>query len=66
MKKVEIKLQTAKDIRNVLKCCICKDKKKHECDFAKTNYNRMTRELNCSLCPIKYLDNQLKNAIKGE
>ena len=66
MKKVEIKLQTIKDIRRVFKGFICKDKKKHECEFAKSNYNRMTRELNCSMCPIKYLDNQLKNSINGE
>ena len=65
MKKVEINLQTAKDLKKVIKSCICKDKQNHECEFAKEYYHKMTRELNCSICPIKYLSDQLKDSINN-
>lgn len=63
MRKVEIKLQEAKDIRKILKTCVCKNKKKHECEFAKLYYHKMTRELSCEFCPVKCLDSKLKEVI---
>lgn len=67
MKKVTIELQTAKDIRNILKLSVCKNKQKHECDYASAYYNKMQREFNCRLCPIKCIDRKLKEVIeKGE
>lgn len=64
MKKTELKTKTVSEVRKVLKKCICKNKQKHECDFARLYFNRKSRAFNCYLCPIKCLDMELKNAIE--
>lgn len=67
MRTVSISLQTAKDIRQVLKMYVCKNKKSKECEFSKLDYIRTKREICCSMCPIKCLDKKLKEEIfKGE
>ena len=62
MKKVEIKLSTAKDLRLVLKNWICGDKNKMECGMYEAG--DPNKELHCECCFVKKLDNQLKRAIK--
>ncbi len=64
MKTTEIKTKTLSEIRKVFKGCVCKNKQKRECDFARLYFNRKSKAFNCYLCPIKCLDMELKNAIE--
>ena len=64
MKKVIIELQTAKDIRDILKLSVCKNKQNKECEYAKTYYNKIQQRFNCRLCPIKCIDKKLKESIE--
>lgn len=64
MKKVEIKLQTAKNLRTLIKYWVCKNKSERDCGMYACNDPK--KRLLCKNCFAKKLDDELKQAIKKE